>query len=293
MRFLGFNIQYGFGSDGRYDLPRVADVLRDADVICLQEVERNWTRSGMDDQPALLSAMLPGHYWVYGPAFDMDASTVEAGRIVNRRRQFGTMILSRLPIVWSRLWPLPKRRMVDPLNTQNAALEAMIRTPAGPVRVLSVHLAHVGVEERLEEIDFLLSLHARAPLEGGPWSGTDDEPARNWTEGEPEPENPTSAIWMGDFNCEPFSAEYTCICGATPYHPGARYSAGFVDAVAAAGLRPGSLHTHEKVIAGERRLRQLDHCFVTGDLAGRVRSVRVDNACVASDHHPLWVELDF
>ena len=291
MRLISFNIQYGFGSDGRYDLRRIAEVIADGDIICLQEVERNWSRTGMDDQPALLSAMLPQHHWVYGPAFDMDASTVENGRVVNRRRQFGTMILSRLPIVWSRLWPLPKRRMVDPLNTQNAALEAMIRTPSGPVRVLSIHLAHVGVDERLEEIDFLLSRHARAPHEGGPWSGTDDEPARNWTEGQAEPEFPTSAIWMGDFNCEPHSAEYSRICGATPYHPGARYADGFVDAVAAAGQRPGSLHSHEKIIGGERRLRQLDHCFVTGDLVHRVQSVTVDNGCVASDHHPVFIEM--
>lgn len=292
MRLISFNIQYGFGADNFYSLSRIADVIRDQDIICLQEVERNWTRTGMDDQPAILSSLLPQHYWVYGPAFDMDASTVQDGRVVNRRRQFGTMILSRLPIRWSRLWPLPKRRMIDPLNTQNAALEAMIETSSGPLRVLSVHLAHVGVEERLEEIDFLLAQQTRVPLEGGPWSGTDDEPARNWTEGQAEPVNPTSAIWMGDFNSEPFSAEYTRICGATPYHPGARYAAGFVDAVAAAGQRAGSLHTHVKQIAGDTRLRQLDHCFVTGDLAQRVKSVRVDNGCVASDHHPLFIEMD-
>lgn len=292
MHLISFNVQYGFGLDGRYDLARIAEVIRLGDIICLQEVERHWTRSNNDDQPALLGDMLPGHFWVYGPAFDMDASERQQGRVVNRRRQFGTMILSRWPILWSRLWPLPKRRMIDPLNTQNAALEAVIDAPSGPLRVLSIHLAHVGVEERLEEIDFLLAQHQRAPLEGGPWSGQDDEPARNWTEGQPEPPNPAPAIWMGDFNSEPFSAEYHRICGSTPYHPGARYAGGFVDAVAAAGQEPGSLHTHIKVIAGETRLRQLDHCFVSGELAHRVRSVRVDNGCTASDHHPLFVDID-
>lgn len=292
MRLVSFNIQYGFGSDGRYDLSRVADVIRGADIICLQEVERHWTRTGMDDQPALLSAMLPAHHWVYGPAFDMDASKIVAGRVVHRRRQFGTMILSRLPILWSRLWPLPKRRMLDPLNTQNAALEAMVHTPRGPLRLMSLHLAHVGVAERLEQIDFLLTQHARAPFEGGPWSGTDDEPARNWTEGQAEPACPASAVWMGDFNSEPHSAEYRRLTGETPYHPGARYADGFVDAVAAADQTPGSLHTHEKTIAGELRLRQLDHCFVTPDLAPHVRSVSVDTACPASDHFPLTVDID-
>ncbi len=66
------------------------------------------------------------------------------------------MILSRLPIVWSRLHLLPMRRTVTPLNTQNAALECLIHTPCGPIRFFSIHLAHIAVEERLEEIDFLL-----------------------------------------------------------------------------------------------------------------------------------------
>lgn len=240
-----------------------------------------------DDQPALLQQMLPGYYTVYGPAFDMDASTREGGRVINRRRQFGTMILSRWPILWSRLHLLPMRRMLHPLNTQNPALEAMIDTPLGPVRVFSIHLAHVGVEERLEQIDFLLARHARVAQEGGPWSGTDDEPARNWTEGQAEPACPQTAIWLGDFNCEPGSAEHGRITGANPYHPGARYAGGFTDAVAHLGQ---TLHTHEKIIAGTQRLRQLDHCFVTGDLVPALRAARVDNAEIASDHNPLWID---
>ena len=292
MKLVSFNIQYGFGSDGRYDLSRIAQIVDGADIICLQEVERHWSRTGMDDQPELLAEMLPAYHWVYGPAFDMDASTVEQGRVLNRRRQFGTMILSKLPIEWSRLWPLPKRRMIDPLNTQNAALEAMILVPSGPLRILSLHLAHVGVAERMEQIDFLLARQATTLLEGGPWSGKDDEPVRNWTEGQSEPANPSRAIWMGDFNSEPHSREYRHIVGETPYHPGARYADGFVDAVAAAGLPPGSLHTHVKTIAGTVRLRQLDHCFVTPDLADTVRTVTVDTGCIASDHFPLTVEID-
>ncbi len=38
MRLISFNIQYGFGSDGRYDLRRIADVIAGGDIICLQEV---------------------------------------------------------------------------------------------------------------------------------------------------------------------------------------------------------------------------------------------------------------
>ena len=125
---------------------QVAAILdREPDIIALQEVERFWQRSNEDDQPAILSRLLADHYFVYGPAFDMDASFRNGGRIVNRRRQFGTMILSRLPILWSRLHLLPMRRTMTPLNTQNAALECLIRTPAGPVRFFSIHRDHHGI----------------------------------------------------------------------------------------------------------------------------------------------------
>ncbi len=288
MRLLGYNIQYGFGRDGRHDLSRAIRVMQGADLICLQEVERNWARSGLQDQPLAIMQALPQHYAVYGPAFDMDASHVEAGRVVNRRRQFGTMILSRWPILWSRLHLLPMRRMVAPLNTQNPALEALVVTPLGPIRVWSIHLAHVGVSERLEQIDMLLAHHDRVPLAGGPWSGTDDEPERNWTEGQAEPPCPVTAIWMGDFNCEPGSAEHRRITGQTPYHPEALYHGALVDAVSRTGAR---LHTHEKMIAGKTRLRQLDHCFVTADLAPRVTRAWSDPGEIASDHFPLWVDL--
>lgn len=292
MKLVSYNIQYGFGSDGRYDLSRAARIVDGADIIALQEVERHWQRSHFDDQPELLSRLLPWYHWVYGPAFDMDASEQQDGRLVNRRRQFGTMVLSKLPIVWSRLHVLPMRRTLRPLNTRNAALECMIRTPAGPVRVLSLHLAHIAAEERLEQIDYLLAEHRRAPSDGGPWSGIDDEPSRNWTSSEAEPENPLAAIWMGDFNMEPGSAEYRRIVSSTPYHRGAAYLDGFVDAAAVAIETAGDFHTHEKIIDGRLAKRRLDHCFVGGVFAGRVRSVASDIGEVASDHFPVRVDID-
>ena len=292
MKLVSYNIQYGFGADGNYDLGRIAQVVDGADIIALQEVERNWSRTGFDDQPNILSELLPDYYYVYGPGFDMDASTMNAGRVVNRRRQFGTMIMSRLPIVWSRLHPLPMRRTIYPLNTQNAALECMTRTACGPIRFFSIHLAHIGVGERLEQIDFLLDRHDRTPFEGGPWSGKDDEAQRNWNEGEAEPECPLAAIWMGDFNFEPGSAEYRRITGEAPYHSGAAYYHGFADAAICAGLPARSLHTHAKLIGGTMQKRQLDHCFVGGMLTSRVRSVQVDNTQIASDHHPVFIDMD-
>ncbi|MBP0438239.1 endonuclease/exonuclease/phosphatase family protein [Tianweitania sediminis] len=291
MKLVSLNIQYGFGADGRYDLSRAARAVAQADIIALQEVERNWERTGFDDQPAILQELLPEHHGVFGPAFDMDASSrVAGGPIINRRRQFGTMVLSRWPILWSRLYCLPMRKVLYPLNTQNAALECMIRTPLGPIRVWSIHLSHIGVEERLEQIAFLKDLHRRAAKQGGPWSGVDDEPHRNWTAGEAEPEAPLSAIWMGDFNSEPGSAEHQAIIGSNPYHPSALYADGFVDAAEIAP--PVQDYSHVRQIKGTAQQRRLDYCFVGAPLAGHIRSHHISVDELASDHFPVWTSFD-
>ena len=109
MRLVTYNIQYGRGRDDRTDLNRIAEAVAGADVIALQEVERFWPHSGMVDQTAELARLLPEYFWVYGPVFDMDDSSRAAdGSVVNRRRQFGPMLLSKTPIIWSRLHLFPK-----------------------------------------------------------------------------------------------------------------------------------------------------------------------------------------
>ena len=57
MKIITYNIRYGLGLDQRYDLDRIADTVRDADLIGLQEVERFWKRSGMIDQPDILAPL--------------------------------------------------------------------------------------------------------------------------------------------------------------------------------------------------------------------------------------------
>ena len=293
MKLISYNIQYGFGLDGSYDLSRAASVIADADVIALQEVDRHWSRTNFEDQAARLAILLPQHYQAYAPGFDMDASFIRPdGSVENRRRQFGPMILSKFPIVWSRMHLLPLARMVRPINTQTVALETMIRTPAGPVRFWSVHLAHVGTEERLRQLDLLVELNLASPRTGGPWSGADDEPHRNWTEGEMEPEAPQASIIMGDFNAVPTGPEYTRMVGTQPFHRGVLYSDLFVDAAIAAGHRPTDFYSHERVVNGALDRRRLDYCFVSGSLAPRVRSYAIDVTERASDHFPVMVDID-
>jgi endonuclease/exonuclease/phosphatase family metal-dependent hydrolase len=287
VKLVTYNIQYGLGKDGRYDLERIASEVRDGDVIALQEVERFWQRSGAVDQAAVLASHLTEHRWVYGANLDLDASYHDAdGRLVNRRRQFGTMILSRMPIVSSRNHLLPKYATLTQHSIQQGALEAVIVTErAAALRVYSTHLSHLSGATRLPQVDALLAIHARAPGEGGAWCGGHPDPEAGWLEGGMPP-MPADAILMGDFNFDWTSAEYERIVGPLSERYGRlNRVTGFVDAWVAAGHREDEGATIE---AG----RRIDYCFVTPPLASRVRGARIDASAAGSDHWPLWVDTD-
>ncbi|MEL6922337.1 MAG: endonuclease/exonuclease/phosphatase family protein, partial [Pseudomonadota bacterium] len=150
MRIVTYNIQYGIGLDGKYDVRRICDTVCDADIICLQEVTRGFIRNGGADMVAEVEAQLPTHFSSFHAAMDIDMmSGLVEGRAVNRRFQFGNMVLSRWPITASRGHLLPRHARADKLNLQRGALEALITTPDGPIRVYSVHLDHISAEERL------------------------------------------------------------------------------------------------------------------------------------------------
>jgi endonuclease/exonuclease/phosphatase family metal-dependent hydrolase len=287
VKLVTYNIQYGLGKDKRYDLARIAREIEGADIIALQEVERHWRRSGCVDSAAVLGTRLPEHHWIYGANLDMDASYRDAeGRLVNRRRQFGTMILSRLPIVSSRNHVLPKYGTLTQHSIQQGALEAVIVTErAGPVRIYSVHLSHLSPTTRLPQIEALLDIHARAPSEGGAWCGGHPDPAAGWTQGEMPP-MPTDAILMGDFNFTWHTAEYDRIVGPMSERYGRlNRLTGFVDAWVAGGHRQDEGATADN---GER----IDFCFVSAALASRVQAARIDANATGSDHYPLWTEID-
>ncbi len=294
MKFVSYNIQYGLGRDGRFDIGRVAETVRGADVIALQEVERFWKRSGMVDQPREIADRLDGYYWVYGADLDMDCSFSDGnGKAVNRRRQHGNMILSKTPILSSRNFPLPKYGTLTQHSIQQGALEAVVDNPAGAVRVYSTHLSHLLAEFRLDQVEAVLDIHRRAYGEGGAWSGGHPDPDAGWTEGETPP-MPREAILMGDFNFEPGDAEYEAIVGPKVQRYGRlNHRDGFIDAWVAAGHDEASGVTSpakpgEPVSENNR----LDYCFVSSALAGRVASARIDTEAVASDHQPIWVEID-
>ena len=289
MKIVTYNIQYGRGRDGRFDLDRIAGEISGADVIALQEVERFWSRSGCVDQPALISRHFPEHFTAYGAGVDLHVPGAGPGEErAGRRRQFGNMLLSRTPLLAVRHHLLPKYASLGPpMSLQRSALEGVIAIRGGHVRVYSVHLTHLAAATRLPQVDVLLRVHADAVREGPPVSGIGLH--EEWTrDGMPAP-MPRDAILLGDFNMEPGSEEYERIAGpSSPYGGRITNPEGFVDAWVEAGNAIDAGATAE--VRG--RPARLDYCFVGAGLKDRIRTVSVDTAAVGSDHQPVWMEID-
>ncbi len=251
-------------------------------MVALQEVDRFWQRSGEVDEPATIAAGLPGYHWVYGANLDMHAGTPEAP---NRRRQFGTMLLSRTPILSCRNFPLPKPGTLKQHSIQQGALEGVVLSPKGmPLRVYSIHLSHLCSETRLPQVEALLEIDARAFGEGGAWCGGHPDPTSGWTEGEMPP-MPREAVLMGDFNLDHRSPEYARMVGPWTERFGRLVMRdGFADAWSAAG--------HDEAQGDSCNGKRIDFVFVSAWLADRVQSAAIDGEARGSDHQPVVVDLD-
>lgn len=288
MKCVSYNIQYGVGLDRNYDLGRIAEAVRGADVIALQEVSRNNPRNQGRDMVAGIRALLPEYFAAYGPNYEAEiASHVKDGRAVDVRMEFGNMVLSRTPILLSRNLLLPRTRSYGALNLQRGALEALLDTPLGPIRFYSVHLDHRGPDERLRQIRFLLERLLAYPLEGGAMSGLSEV-------GLPEPPHPDAFVAMGDFNMLPGSPEYLALAGAPDHELGVPLVADrAVDAAlrAAGGAEPATTWVDPERPQDAGRFKRIDYCFVHASLAPKVKASRVDQDAVGSDHQPLWTEL--
>lgn len=286
MRIVTWNIQFGLGRDGRIDLARIADTVRDADIICLQEIDRHWRRSGMVDQVADLMRLLPDRYAVFGAGLDVDASERRGQNVINRRRQFGNMTLSRWPILSSRAIVLPKIDTGAEFNTWCPALEAVIGAPGErPVRVLNTHLSHARTDERLLQIRSLRRIICEAAAEGGAWGGEDAD-CDLWQCDDPAPPMPASVIVAGDLNAEPQSEELRLLTG-----DGAD-GFGLVDGwQRAAPAGDGGITFFRDDHQGADHDMRIDYVLLSPDLAALLTDVRIDGVTPASDHQPVWATL--
>jgi endonuclease/exonuclease/phosphatase family metal-dependent hydrolase len=136
------------GVDNLARIAALVDSLR-ADIVLLQEVDRNTQRSGGVDQPAVLSK-LTGHHAAFGKSLDYQGG------------DYGIAILSRWPISAETTFHLP----VTPPQERSggsyeprAALRVIIASPAGPLAVVNTHLDSSGDDKwRRQEIRTVLAI---------------------------------------------------------------------------------------------------------------------------------------
>ena len=161
MKLLQWNIQWCRGMDGVVDAARIARVakeLGDPDVACFQEVAINFPAlagSSGEDQVALLRREFPGYAAVFGAG-------VEVPDGAGGRRQFGNLILSRLPMRQSYRHSLPWPAESDTPSMPRVAVEAVIEAASGLVRVITTHLEYYSSLQRMAQVGRIRELHTEA-----------------------------------------------------------------------------------------------------------------------------------
>ena len=273
MRFLQWNIQWCRGMDGVVDPARIARVARelgDPDICCFQEVAVNFPAlagSKGEDQAMLLAHAFDG-YWAHL------VSGVDVPDGTGHRRRFGNMILSRLPVQQVFRHSLPWPAEDDVASMPRVAIEAVIDAPWGSLRVTTTHLEYYSAKQRTAQVARLRELQAEAV------GHSRARPSPRYDSGPFHPfPRPASSILAGDFNMkadDPLVAELL---------------KDYRDAWQIA--HPGEAHPPTFCLHGKDYGSApycCDFVFVTEDLAPRVKAVRVDVDCQASDHQPVLVE---
>ena len=140
MRLATYNIHRGFGRDRRQDLDRVAAVLgeMEADVLALQEVDSDPTEEGVLDHLAHLAAAT-GFHAVTGPTLRRKGSA------------YGNLLLCR-----ARVGEVAHLDLCVAGCEPRAAIDAVVATNDGEIRVLTTHLG-LRPRERRQQITRLMA----------------------------------------------------------------------------------------------------------------------------------------
>jgi endonuclease/exonuclease/phosphatase family metal-dependent hydrolase len=284
MILITWNVQWCRGVDGNVDPARIvseASHLADFDVLCLQEIADNYADprlagSDGEDQFAQLASLLPGYMAIPGIAVDQPAED-------GRRRRFGNMILSRLPVrqVYRYLLPYPCDPGVP--GMPRIAIEAVVGGRDGGVRVITTHLEYYSDKQRMAQVEALRAIYAEghAYARDGRVTMTDGGPFQTFA-------RPPGAIITGDCNFEPDSAEHRRMLA--PFDDG---TPPLLDAWRA--LHPGEAHPATFKIYEKKRPDEPElHCdfiFVGDELRSRLRTIDVDQKTQAADHQPVVLAL--
>lgn len=138
LRLMTWNIHGGIGPDGRFDLGRIAALVarHRPDLLALQEID---TRGRGVGCLAPLDGLGIGH-------------RAEARTIAVPDGHYGHVLFSRWPIGEVVLHDLSVRR-----REPRIAIEAQVATPAGPLRLVAVHLG-LALVERHRQVSRLAAI---------------------------------------------------------------------------------------------------------------------------------------
>ena len=141
LKILSYNIKHGRGMDGKVDLPRIAKVIGSLspDLVTLQEVDKNCTRSGSIDLTRELARILKME-GRFGKFMDFQGG------------EYGMAVLSRFPILSHQVHVLP--RGAEP----RCALEARINPGQdwGEFRLFGIHHDWTRENLRISQCESLL-----------------------------------------------------------------------------------------------------------------------------------------
>src|SRR4051812_32875997 len=204
MQLLTWNVQWCRGVDQNVDPARIVSEARriaDPDVLCLQEIADNFPDPELggsrgENQFEMLASLMPGYTAIPGIAVD------QPGRN-GRRRTFGNMILSRLPVrqVYRHLLPFPLDAGVK--GMPRIAVEAIVAAPFGDVRVVTTHLEYYSARQRMAQTEALRAIYAEghAYARDAQVTSDDGSPFRTLL-------RPRATVITGDFNFEPDGPEH-------------------------------------------------------------------------------------
>lgn len=151
IRVLCYNIHYGQGTDGKYDVERLANVIKasNPDLVALQEVDVGVKRSGRVHEAQRL-AELTGMAGRFGPTQHYEGGL------------FGNAVLTRFHILDVAIHPLPYTEATTERTTYpRGAIVVTVRTTAGQkLRFISTHFQHNVPEDRVAEAHAINDLFA-------------------------------------------------------------------------------------------------------------------------------------
>lgn len=285
MQLMTWNVQWCRGVDRKVDPARIVAEARriaDPDVLCLQEIADNFPDPDLggsrgEDQFEAIATLMPGYTAIPGVAVD------QPGRN-GRRRRFGNMILSRLPVrqVYRHLLPYPHDPGVP--GMPRIGLEAVIGAPFGDVRVITTHLEYYSAKQRMAQAEALRAIYAEGHAYARDALITNEEggPFQTFV-------RPRATIITGDFNFEPDGPEHPRLLA--PFDDGTPPLRDAWELLHPGEPHPSTFCIYQKTDPSGDELH-CDFIFVGEDLVPRVRAIRVDQQTQASDHQPVVLTVE-